>query len=943
MSDKYPGGLVTAAAPAGYSVFFDGTGDFLSIANNTALNVGSGDFCIEAWFNASTLASQQIIVSNAGASGSDNTQIDVVSSQVRFTSSATTYLTSSGTVVTNTWNHVVACRSGTTLSLFVNGSRQATATNSTNFANANNYAFNTGGAPGYGGQYTGYISNVRVVKGSSVYDPTQTSIRVPTQLLNITNTSLLTCNSPAIVDQSNNAFTITANGNAAVSTFTPFPSSYYFYNAPTDGNTRNMLPSNIAGFNPAYGAAAPGVWTLDQAQYFAANRLWPIYDPYFNLTTLMLSGNQPSGVTDTNNNVFKDSSANNFTITRNGNTTQGTFSPFSQTGWGNFFNGSSSLYLATATALGTGNVTVEFWFYPTDTSTTYYGLYDGRGSNNSDTGLGIFQYGRTIEIYGNGLKVSTAANAFSANTWVHFAVVRTSGTCQIYINGIASGSSASYSNNFTSTVRDIGRGVSAGFYFPGYISNLREVTSALYSSNFTPSTTPLTAVSGTTLLTCQSNRFVDNSTNNYAITVTAGAPSVLPFSPFAPTAAYSAATVGGSGYFAGGSTNNLTLTTNAAFNITFGSTDSFICELWVNWSTVAANQSIVDNGGANGVSFSNWSITTNASSQITMSWGDSGGPGSSIGTLPSTIVPTVGTWFHIALVKTNADWALFINGTRATSFNGLNTANKISGTALQIATGISSQVSGNYFSGYISGLRIYKGASGSAPYAATSTTITVPTAPPTAITNTSLLMNYTNAAIIDATSDNVFETLGNAQISTTQSRFGGSSMYFDGNGDYLILPDSTKENLRFGTGDFTIEFWAWKSANGTSGFDTPISVGSTGNFNSGFAVELSASRGFCFLYDAAVRISFSLNPNDSTWHHYAVVRNGSTFALYRDGVQLTTATLTPTLGITGFANIANGANGTTFFNGYIDDLRVTKGFARYTANFVPPTSALQLQ
>ena len=54
-------------------------------------------------------------------------------------------------------------------------------------------------------------------------------------------------------------------------------------------------------------------------------------DPYFEYTTLLLPGNGTNGA---QNNTFLDSSANNFTITRNGNTTQGTFSPFSQTGWG---------------------------------------------------------------------------------------------------------------------------------------------------------------------------------------------------------------------------------------------------------------------------------------------------------------------------------------------------------------------------------------------------------------------------------------------------------------------------------------------------------------------------------------------------------------------------------------------------------------------------------
>ena len=62
-------------------------------------------------------------------------------------------------------------------------------------------------------------------------------------------------------------------------------------------------------------------------------------DPYYEYTTLLLPGNGTNGA---QNNTFLDGSTNNFTITRNGNTTQGTFSPFSQTGWGGAFNTSTT-------------------------------------------------------------------------------------------------------------------------------------------------------------------------------------------------------------------------------------------------------------------------------------------------------------------------------------------------------------------------------------------------------------------------------------------------------------------------------------------------------------------------------------------------------------------------------------------------------------------------
>ena len=242
------------------------------------------------------------------------------SGSIRYFVNNADQITSGSSVTTGTWYHIAVCRSGTSTKLFLNGVQ----TGST-YTDSNNYICGSSrpviGINGYDVTnlpLNGYLSNVRVLKGTALYTTTFTP---PTQLFNITNTSLLTCNSPAIVDQSSNAFTITANGDAKVSTFTPFTA---YVPAPT-------------GFNPALGAAAPGIWTLDQAEYFTANRLWPIYDPYYRYTTLMLPGNytgsvNSSGTAVYQNITFLDGSSNNFSISRNGNTTQGTFSPFSQIG-----------------------------------------------------------------------------------------------------------------------------------------------------------------------------------------------------------------------------------------------------------------------------------------------------------------------------------------------------------------------------------------------------------------------------------------------------------------------------------------------------------------------------------------------------------------------------------------------------------------------------------
>jgi len=340
MSGKYPGGFVQVGAPAGYSVALDGTGDFLTVPYNVNLSLDTGDFCVEAWVYKTAASGNDWKLINGSASpfmfiGDGGTS----SSRGLGWGNATAGWTFISGVLTpvNEWAHICYTRLSGVGRIFLNGYMRAyTASNTTNLGLASATMY-------IGSDNTsiyllqGFMSNLRITKGAvpTVYQTSATTPSAttqifvpPTQLFPIGDTQLLTCQSPTIIDNSTNNFTITANGDAKVSTFTPFVG----------------YAAGAAGFNPALGAAAPGIWTLEEATYYQGNRLWPIYDPTFNQTTLMLHGNQPPDVTDTNNSVFKDSSTNNFTLTRNGNTTQGTFSPFSQTGWSNFLMEAQIIY-----------------------------------------------------------------------------------------------------------------------------------------------------------------------------------------------------------------------------------------------------------------------------------------------------------------------------------------------------------------------------------------------------------------------------------------------------------------------------------------------------------------------------------------------------------------------------------------------------------------------
>ena len=221
---------------------------------------------------------------------------------------------------------------------------------------------------------------------------------------------------------------------------------------------------------------------------------------------------------------------------------------------------------------------------------------------------------------------------------------------------------------------------------------------------------------------------------------------------------------------------------------------------------------------------------------------------------------------------------------------------------------------------------------------------TPPTAPLTAITNTQLLANFTNAGIIDNAEMNNLETVGNAQISTGQSKFGGASIYIPANAANVYIPPST--NFDFGTGDFTVESWVYSVNTGIGLYPTFISsvtgwsAGASGHRfnNTGTANKFSFhlnGAGDPFLTSTN---TFSFN----VWYHYALTRSGDTWRMFVNGNLEATGTYSAAFnqalgGIRlGYAQW-DAANG--YYNGYLDDLRITKGYARYTANFTPPTAA----
>ena len=647
------------------------------------------------------------------------------------------------------------------------------------------------------------------------------------------------------------------------------------------------------------GAAALGAfgWTATAA---AAPQ---VSDPYYPYVTMLLPGNGTNGA---QNNTFLDSSTNNYSLTRNGNTTQGTISPFGSN-WSNYFDGSTSyLSLGTNSAytFSSGSWTYEGYIYLTGTSVgTYYSIFTAGNE------IQLYVYANALELYvGNpGYFITgtrTSANSVPVGSWVHFALVRNSSnnTYKMYINGVEQSSDTTPINPSVSTtnfaVGAYGPTPSAYPFF-GYISNFRATASAVYTSTFTPSTVPLTAISGTGLLTCQSNRFIDNSTNNFTITTT-GTPSVQRFSPFNPTASYTAATIGGSGYFDGSGDY---LTTSSSQVIPTG---SFTLEAWVyttSLNSVAKN--IISQGSAGNSGRTALSIESSAW------WFQIGNDYVNSGT------PILGQWNYVAMTFNGSTIQGYVNGVSQGSVAH-------SGNAQNTTLSVSRDWNGTVWNGYISSARISD---------TVRTVTSIPTSPFSNDGNTTFLANFTNAGIPDYSMMNNLETVGNAQVSTTQSNFGTGSMYFDGTGDWLFTP--SKAAITALVGNFTVEMWIYRE----SGNNYFFSVGDT-QTSSGIEVYIGSSGTALNVYaNGSTRITTSPFAA-TTWTHVALVRSGTTVTLYVSGSSVGTWTSSATFSGAIYVGAEfNSGSVTGSMNGYIDDFRITSGYARYTSTFTPPTSA----
>ena len=672
--------------------------------------------------------------------------------------------------------------------------------------------------------------------------------------------------------------------------------------------------------------ASDGVNTATNVNSFTLNFIITVTNSRY--TTLLATA-----VDTSDNNNIADSSSNNRSITVNGDAYAGTFSPYRSGGYSTYFDGTTNTYLNVSSssgevAIGYGDFTISFWVWPNNATSGQNYLLDYRPYqfNTGNHPVIYIEGNGTFEYKLAGTEVINGNTTIPSKQWSYFCLARDNGITKMYVNGTLQTDTHSGTESLTNgTNRPV---IGTGAYnispmFNGYISDLRVVTSLDTTAYSIPSGR-LEAVTNTSLLTCHLPYISDGSTNDHTITVN-GNVSTKPSSPYDYNE-YSATDHGGSINFDGtGDTLEIPHSTNVG---AFGTND-FTVQLWYYTEANGSTDYLIDfrQYGANGDYLS---IFKNGSNKIVVAEGGSN-------RITGTKDISVGQWFFITVHRDSGSLKLFVNGEQDGSTYSDST-NYVAGSSGNFIIGRNNGTAGYLMHGYLSDIRVTHGSALDGT--------TVPTAPLSS-SGAELHIKGTDASIIDKSQSANLKLVGDTTGSTTQVKFVGSkSMYFDGTGDGIVVPH--KDELNLDGCDWTIEYWFNVPNPGAIANWTFIQKGDNTTVRPyGISFRIDNSNG--------VEPRIFPSPNNSSqgqisnnawqtfnaWHHVAFVRVNSTGVItrYINGTANGTvtsdiATNTEDLYIGTVPSAADEA-------GYIQDLRISKGLARYTTNFTPPTASLE--
>jgi hypothetical protein len=443
----------------------------------------------------------------------------------------------------------------------------------------------------------------------------------------------------------------------------------------------------------------------------------------------------------------------------------------------------------------------------------------------------------------------------------------------------------------------------------------------------------------------QNNTVVDSSANAIAITRNSTATQGT-VSPFGSTAPYTT-TNGASGFF-NGTSDYLTVTANTVFSFTTG---DFTWECWLYPTAFgAAAGSTIDfwSNASGSYIVGQCQLQVNTTGTVQFYYATTTSAFTSIVT---TTTLSLNTWAHIAVVRSGSgtgNLKIYINGVSSATSAGAVTQNMGSTGTGSIGRQTNITATSYFFTGYISNVRVVKGV------AVYTGAFTVPTSPLASTqsagtnisaitgTQTSLLLSFTNANVIDNAMQSDLVTAGSAQISGAY-KYGTGSVYFNGTNSYLL--NSNTATGAFGSSDFTVEFWLL--ANALPSVSAQLYDTRPASTNGLYTLIYLSSDGTIRLYVSSADRITSTAISVGTWYHVAVCKSSGSTRMFINGVQAGSTYTDANTYISSYsfigASYSGAASVSNFFNGFIDDFRITKGVARYTATFTPPQQAFPNQ
>ena len=579
----------------------------------------------------------------------------------------------------------------------------------------------------------------------------------------------------------------------------------------------------------------------------------------------------------------------------------------------------------------------------------------------------------------------TSASAITASTWTHIAIQRIAdGNIQIWINGVLDATSTQDFTGYTNLGQGEGFsnrfGKSLSTYLNGYLDEIRFSNTTRYTTTFTP----MTKAYNTATTPAPTPTIVD---------ISAGAKTVTPLGNARMSG--SNPLFGNASLYLDGINSYLSLADSNDWKLANllqngdDSTTKLLLHFDNSFQDSVTNKTVTNNGvtfsssvkkfGSHSAQFSGnttggvgtylsipnsndfnfghdnftidlwfYAFTMGSSAQYTFLYTSNGLDkpwvgiligleqyGSTIYTyfniegLVSSQTPDIiaNQWNHMAMVRNGNLFSFYINGILVDSKTADVTFTNVTGPLL---IGRRNESFWNCaHNGYLDEIRISKG------IARWTSNFTPPTLP---YASTALLLHLDNNVTDEA---GKVVTNNGVTFSSSVKKFGTHAAYFNGS-SYLSIPDS--DDFNFGSGDFTIDYWFQKTEH-SSPDDIQQHVGKFQNANNQWLIQNTVGPRFYFyLLDGGVTryVYISWEPTLSTWYHVAVTRASGVFYIFINGVSQTVesyyfATTDSIPNISAPLSIGN-VNG-YYYNGLIDELRITKGIARWTSSFTPPTSA----